>query len=234
MKYDNPELRRQLAAEYALGTLRGSARRRFERLLVRDPELQSLVTLWEERLAGMAWASAPDRRVPEHVWGNVSSRIAGAQPSRPRVRLWESLAFWRGLGIAASALAVALLVLPVTPPEAPPEAMPERLAMIVEPGSEAPGWILTGAGGGQMIRARALAPPEMPAGEVCVLWLVWPDGVVRAVGVLPEEGEAMLPVPDRDRVPYQAQLAVTIERVADLPMETPAGPSVFRGPWLEL
>jgi anti-sigma-K factor RskA len=233
MKYDNPELRRRLAAEYALGTLRGAARRRFERLLVRDPELQARVSRWEERLASMAWEAAPGRRVPEGVWPAVSRRIGTTPAGEPR-GLWQSLAFWRGLGFATSALVIALLVLPGAPPELTPEPMPERVAMIAEPGSEAMGWILTAAGGGQQIRVRAFAPPEMPEGEVCVLWLVWPDGTVRAVGVLPEQGEATLPLPAMDRQPYQAQVAVTIERVSDLPMEAPAGPTVYRGPWMEI
>jgi anti-sigma-K factor RskA len=234
MNYDNPELHRRLAAEYALGTLRGAARRRFERLLVRDPELQARVARWEERLAGMAWTAAPETRVPERIWTTISGHLEAAGSTTRRRGLWNSLAFWRGVGFAATAVALALLVLPVDPPIRAPDAMPERVAMIAESGSDAMGWVVTAAAGGQQIRVRALSPPEMPEGEVCVLWLVWPDGVVRAVGVLPEYGERTLAMPIMDRQPYQAQVAVTIERVSDIPMDSPAGPHVYRGPWMEI
>jgi hypothetical protein len=50
MKYDDPDLRDALAAEYALGTLRGAARRRFERLLAKDPALGRRVEWWEQQL----------------------------------------------------------------------------------------------------------------------------------------------------------------------------------------
>ncbi|OOG23986.1 hypothetical protein B1C78_09620 [Thioalkalivibrio denitrificans] len=233
MRYDNPELRRRLAAEYALGTLRGAARRRFERLLVRDADLQAQVAHWEERLADMAWATTPSPSVPDRVWASVSRRIDNPAPWR-RPGLWNSLAFWRGVGFAATAMVLALIVLPLAPPDPSPTPMPERVAMIAEPGQDAMGWIVTAEGGGQLIRARAIVPPQMPEGEVCVLWLEWPDGVVRPVGVLPEEGELSLPVPVTDRAPYQARVSVTIERAADLPMEAPSGRNVFRGPWLEL
>lgn len=50
MKYDDPELRDALAAEYALGTMPGAARRRFEKLLAKDPALGRRVEWWEQRL----------------------------------------------------------------------------------------------------------------------------------------------------------------------------------------
>jgi anti-sigma-K factor RskA len=232
MKYDNPELRRRLAAEYALGTLRGAARRRFERLLVRDADLHALVALWEERLARMAWDAAPVARVPPANWRAIEARIGA--PATTSRGLWQSVAFWRGLGLAATTVAVALLILPVGIRTPGPEPMPERIAMIAESGGESTGWLITAAAGGRHLSARALAPPEMPEGEVCVLWLVWPDGTVRVVGVLPEYGEAVLPAPGMDRPPYQARVTVTIERASDLPWSAPTGPQVFQGPWVEL
>ena len=49
MRYDDPTLRRQLAGAYALGTLRGTARRRWERLMQQDRELRRLVVEDMER-----------------------------------------------------------------------------------------------------------------------------------------------------------------------------------------
>jgi anti-sigma-K factor RskA len=58
MNYFEPELRDRLAAEYALGTLRGLARRRFERLLSGNAALRDLVKDWELRVNLLA-ESAP-------------------------------------------------------------------------------------------------------------------------------------------------------------------------------
>ena len=52
MKSPSRELLDRLAAEYVLGTLRGRARRRFERWFV-SPQVGSLVKAWEARLAGL-------------------------------------------------------------------------------------------------------------------------------------------------------------------------------------
>ena len=59
MRYQNPQLREQLAAEYALGTLRGLARARFERLLRGDATLREEVTFWHERFSEFATRLTP-------------------------------------------------------------------------------------------------------------------------------------------------------------------------------
>ena len=50
MNYGDPTLRDHLAAEYALGTLRGRARRRFERLMAEDAGLRALVEAFTKAL----------------------------------------------------------------------------------------------------------------------------------------------------------------------------------------
>jgi anti-sigma-K factor RskA len=111
MNYADPELRDRLAAEYALGTLRGPARRRFERLLPGDARLRDLAEDWELRVNLLA-ESAPAVAPPARVWERIAERIGPAAATRDRLlnRLWDSLGFWRGASLAAAAAAAALAV----------------------------------------------------------------------------------------------------------------------------
>jgi anti-sigma-K factor RskA len=110
MNYADPELRDRLAAEYALGTLRGLARRRFERLLSGNASLRDLVNDWELRV-NLLSESAPAVEPPAHVWKEIAQRIGpDSAPMRESWlnRLWDSLSFWRGAGALAAAAAAAL------------------------------------------------------------------------------------------------------------------------------
>jgi anti-sigma-K factor RskA len=138
MNYADPELRDRLAAEYALGTLRGLPRRRFEQLLSNDPGLRDLTEDWELRLNLLA-ESAPAVEPPPHVWDGIARRIGPAAASAPESarwldRLWESIGFWRAASALATAAAAAMIVyVALLPPHAAPEqiaALDERLARI--------------------------------------------------------------------------------------------------------
>jgi anti-sigma-K factor RskA len=112
MNYGDPELRNRLAAEYALGTLSGPARRRFERLLSGDVHLRDLAQDWELRI-NLLSESAPTVEPPAHVWKEIAQRIGpDSAPMRESWlnRLWDSLGFWRGAGALAAAAAAALAV----------------------------------------------------------------------------------------------------------------------------
>jgi anti-sigma-K factor RskA len=60
MNYNRPELLDRLAAEYVLGTLRGRALGRFERLVRELPAARAAVQAWEQRLATLATSVPPD------------------------------------------------------------------------------------------------------------------------------------------------------------------------------
>ena len=112
MNYADPELRDRLAAEYALGTLRGLARRRFERLLSGNASLRYLVKDWELRV-NLLSESAPAVEPPAHVWEQIAQRIGPeSAPMRESGlnRLWDSINFWRGISALAAAAAAALAV----------------------------------------------------------------------------------------------------------------------------
>ena len=77
----------QLAAAYALGTLKGGARRRFETLLARDPALRRLIGDWQTRLlplhelqarSPIAAADEANEAVqapPLRVWAQIAAQL---------------------------------------------------------------------------------------------------------------------------------------------------------------
>jgi len=137
MKYVDPELRDRLASEYALGTMSGPERRRFERLLADDRDLRNLVADWELRLNLLA-ETAPAVEPPESVWNGIVREIAPAPAPAPvheswLDRLWDSLAFWRAAAALAGATAAALVFYVALRPTMGPEqiaALDGRLARI--------------------------------------------------------------------------------------------------------
>lgn len=92
--------RELVAAEYAVGTLRGAARLGFERRRARDARYCRAVDLWEERFALIAEMLAPAPLRPR-VWQNIERQIAPGRVANDRRRLWRT---------AGVALAVALLL----------------------------------------------------------------------------------------------------------------------------
>ena len=72
------ELSQKLAAEYALGTLRGGARRRFEQHVLADAALQAEVSQWQNRLQSLL-ELAPAVPPPADLWPKIAARLASAQ-----------------------------------------------------------------------------------------------------------------------------------------------------------
>lgn len=81
MNYLRPELLDRLASEYVLGTLRGHARRRFEKLLIVSGAARRAAAAWQERLAPLA-QSAPEVVPPPRLWSAIRSRIAALRRRR--------------------------------------------------------------------------------------------------------------------------------------------------------
>jgi anti-sigma-K factor RskA len=105
MNYERAELIERLAAEHVLGTLRGAARRRFERLCASSALARARVHRWEDDLVGLGAALAPVTPA-EHVWSGLQRRLFGADAAAGRL----VPALWRRLAIAASVVLLAVLI----------------------------------------------------------------------------------------------------------------------------
>lgn len=75
----NPELLDRLAAAYALGTLRGGARRRFEAQARHSPAVRAAALLWQERLVGLTELQPGEMPGP-NVWKRIQNLLDKPPP----------------------------------------------------------------------------------------------------------------------------------------------------------
>lgn len=113
---DNPDLLDRLAASYALGTLRGGARRRFETLARESFTVRAAALLWQERMGAMTELQTV-RQPSANVWKRVANVLEAESASltRPAATrapqaLWRSLGWWRGAALAGGLATAAAVV----------------------------------------------------------------------------------------------------------------------------
>ncbi|MGH7095378.1 MAG: anti-sigma factor [Stellaceae bacterium] len=224
MRYDDPELRRRLAAEYVIGTMPSRARHRFERLAAADRVLADLVADWETRFAPLDDTTLP-ASPPARIWRAVERRIAGPVATSPQATGWlASLGSWRaatGFAVAAGAVLAVYVALAPVPP-AP------LVVAILSDHSGTPEWIaLTGPRRGE-VSIAALGPVTGSTGHAFELWAI-AGGPPRALGLLtPERGHPLLIA--AAAVPLSgATLAVSREPPGGSPTGQPTGPVLYQG-----
>jgi len=125
----NPDLLDHLASAYALGTLRGGARRRFETLAREQAPVRAAALIWQSRIASMNELQ-PQAQPHPAVWTRIDNLVQGDKEAQAMQTArqaaaeasaklnaaseglggWlRSLALWRGAtaaGVAATVVAV--------------------------------------------------------------------------------------------------------------------------------
>ena len=77
----NPELLDRLAASYALGTLRGKTRNRFEAMAREQAPVRAAALIWQARLSSMAELQHKAQPAPA-VWTRIANLVRGEQESK--------------------------------------------------------------------------------------------------------------------------------------------------------
>lgn len=231
MKYENPELRDRLAAEYALGTLRGAARRRFQKLMAGDPALRDLTLQWELRLNDLAAIAKPVMPRPQ-LWQAID-RALGPVP-RPQhersgllSRLWESLGFWRASTLGAAAVAAALVLYIAAGRPVAPET--RYIAVLIDD-QASPVLVASLEAVNGKLSIKSVKTTEVAANQDLELWLLPPQGAApRSLGVL-KGMQALVKLTEGDASDLtQGALAVSLEPSGGSTTGTPTGPVLFSG-----
>ncbi|MFM0607790.1 anti-sigma factor [Paraburkholderia sediminicola] len=248
-----PQLVDMLAAEYVLGTLRGGARRRFERYADHDTVIRQAVEEWQRRISPLAELAEP-RMPPAAVWDAIERRLGLTaareaarprtvveKPARPSRSIFENLAFWRGwalgvTGLAAVAVVVAvrsLLPSGVTPSTAPtvaqqPETAVSHVAVLNNKEAH-PVMLVAWDEARSTMTLHPLGKVDLPAGRAMELWGIPANGHPVSLGMLPDSASGRVTAGVQKPESYEA-LAVSIEAPGGSPdHNAPSGPVVFSG-----
>jgi len=257
-RYSDPRLRELLAAEYALGSLRGRARDRFRSLMRYDRGLQREVAQWEARLQPIA-DRLPERQPPARVWQTIGSRLghgspevvlaAAAPPGQPpsTPSRW-GLAWWRGLAVAMALSTISLAVVLRTGDQPAPggagTAVSAGMMAILTDASAQPtmlvSWPMQARSDGKVeLRVRIIMDhPTMDANTSWQLWLMPADGNARPrsvglVGIEPEQ-RLLVDAAMLKALTESSGMALSNEPAGGSPSGVPSGPVIFRGPCIKV
>lgn len=225
MKLDNEELQSQLAAEYVLGTLQGSARRRLESILPTHAGLRAKIANWEQQLGPLASTLAPEP-VPEAVWSGIHRYLQPAHQAVVHVHFWQRWA-WVSTAIAASL--AALLVL--KPDPLPPSVGPLRDVAVLTSDSNQTHWIVR-SNANRELQLSVLGQMTVASDKSLELWAIPATGAPQSLGVLMlAHGQATLALNTKQQrsLTQATLLAVSIEARGGSATGLPTGPVIFTG-----
>jgi anti-sigma-K factor RskA len=210
MKTANRELLDRLAAEYVLGTLRGRARRRFERWLL-SPQVGSLVNAWEKRLAGLEPALEA-MTPPAKVWSGIERKLELRTLSRKPAVRW--------LAIAASVLFLAMIGVFFMKGA----TLPETQLAYIQTDPQTIYWRVEILGENQELGLHVHVVHDLPAGKSHELWAL-PEGggAPVSLGLLPHTGDhhRVLTAAQRTALGNAKQIAVSLEPAGGSPTGVP-------------
>ncbi len=215
---DHPEIIDSLAAEYVLGTLRGPARRRFEKWRARSPLVDQRCRFWEEHLMQLAKGLRPIRP-PAHVWQGIRLRLnlSRGQPRRPG----------RALAIAASVLLIAGLSALLYWRSTGPGKLSE-VATIATPAGTQLWEVDVYSASGRLIMHTSQVPAH-PADRDFELWALPAGGKPVSLGVMPQGGTTQhsLTTVQKQALANSAQVAITVEQMGGSPTGQPTTTPIF-------
>ena len=222
MNYLKEERLNALAAEYVVGTLRGKARTRYQKLMMQYQAVSDATAQWEQYLTGFA-ETLPPVAPPDDVWESIQVKLGHkaannanvASDTKPSSKPGEVIDFekekqkrWKNLSFISTAAAMVLAVLlfvmqPVPTPEV------SHIA-VVNNADNTPLWVIEVSDTTMNVKVTdafvALADKDYE------LWMVPVNGEAPiSLGLMPEANGDTRATPDILLDQSIAALAVSLE-----------------------
>jgi len=229
----HPELADRLAAAYALGSLRGGARRRFETLARQSPTLRATALVWQERLSAMTELQTEEAPSP-NVWKRIAIAVrnegqAAAARSRARAGFWRGAALAGGLAALVAFTTAGYFGTQLTQVSAAPEI---RYVGMLEDDRSAPAILVTFDARHGTLTLKRLGNFQEGPDRSLQLWALPPAGGPQSLGVLAAGKQVTLTAAEGRTLQVPA-LAISLEPKGGAPAGSgPTGPVLFKGPWV--
>jgi len=252
----HPELLDRLASSYALGTLRGGARRRFEALAREQAPVRAAALIWQSRLASLNELQ-PQAQPSSAVWTRIDNLVQGEKQSaaqqavRAQTALasaepsglgsWlRSLTVWRTATAAGAFATIAAVSVGIgmreelggeiarlqTQLQSAPQI--EYVAVLADDKSAA-SMLVTFDPKAKKLTLQRVGGYQEADDRSLQLWALPPSGGPKSLGVLGSDKLLRLTAGESD-VREIPTLAISLEPKGGVPSETgPTGPVLFKG-----
>ena len=211
-----------LAAEYALGTLRGAARIQFEKKMREEPELAAEVARWQEAFTQLDNQIVPVIP-PASVWKRIQHNLA-LQPVRLPVPVKRPVRTYLGWALAAGLAALLLIPRLLVQPETPtPVAVLASSA-----GAQNGQWVVSVDMSTRSLMLTPLKAQGIAGDRSLELWAIPPGGKPRSLGLLNTQQPTQLALAEKMPDPGYT-LAISLEPRGGSPTGQPTGAVLYSG-----
>ncbi|CNI34692.1 anti-sigma factor [Yersinia pekkanenii] len=207
-----------LAAEYALGTLRGLAQMRFKRRIRRDPRLAVDVARWQSLFTQLDNQLTP-LEPPERVWKRLELQLPPLNVRHIKPNRWSYLGWAVAAGLAA------LLVIPRLLVE-PPLAVPVAVLSNSQQNGQ---WVVSLEKSTRNLTLTPLNPIAVSNNNSLELWSIPAGEKPHSLGLLNTHGPTHLILAE-NQLSGNSLLAISLEPHGGSPTGQPTGAVLFSGP----
>lgn len=227
----HPDLVDKLAAEYAVGTLRAGARRRFEQILRHDDAVRATVERWQRYLADLPALQPATAPLPE-ILCRVEVQLGWREPTPARKalwqRIWQGTGFWRGATAVAAVVAAVAIGLNLRLAQQLRDAPVANAVAVLQDAQAQAAVLVTWDARTGTLSLKLLDATPLNTEQALQLWALPPGGHPQSLGVIGHQRAVRLTVAQPLRqVPA---LAISVEPRGGSPNpQGPTGPVVFKG-----
>lgn len=249
----HPELLNRIAASYALGTLRGQARRRFEAMAREQPTVRAAALIWQSHFASVTELQASQAPAPA-VWTRIDN-LVHAERARATMQVarvapvsqrggwaeWlSSLTVWR-VASAAGALATVVAVTvgigqrdrlgdEIASLQTQLQAAPQvQYVAVLSNEAATASMLVTFDAKNKSLNLQRVGAYREADDRSLQLWALPRSGAPRSLGVLGQDALMRLNASAGDLQEIPA-LAISLEPKGGVPSATgPTGPVLFKG-----